>query len=427
MGRMRVSGWCAILVCAGAVSACGDGRNVETGEPPGSSVAASEGGEEASTDDAVTAIPAETSDDPGTSTPTDAIDGWRRLDGLPDVRAGLTVTAAAADDDVVVVAVCDTDAVSLGRDEAVSVWRAMSQQLDWQVASLPSADRCPTQIEATPFGFFAVGPGIAWRSDDGTNWREWTIDGDPSATALGTYAVFSAPDGSRVTVLQLRPAPGESTVARMLTTTDGVTWQPATDASSTEFDNSTVAGVIPGGDGLLAFGAATGGESIPIAAVFTSPDGVRWRRVTPTSDDYQNKVIADIVRSDSGFVAVGGDFISTGLMTAWTSPDGIAWTRSPHPQETVDPATAYMTAERATLTEGRLWAVGTDFDVARNPDEMPALWVSDDGVAWTRIDLDAGAEIVPFEITTVNDVTLASWPPDPRLSDEPLEVYMRTD
>lgn len=107
--------------------------------------------------------------------------------------------------------------------------------------------------------------------------------------------------------------------------------------------------------------------------------------------------------------------------------DGIAWTRSPHPQETVDPATAYMTAERATLTEGRLWAVGTDFDVARNPDEMPALWVSDDGVAWTRIDLDAGAEIVPFEITTVNDVTLASWPPDPRLSDEPLEVYMRTD
>lgn len=363
---------------------------------------------------------------PGAAT-SNGIDGWRRLNDLPDTRPGLMVTAAAASEDVVAVAVCDPVAAGLGRVGASSVWWATRQDLVWETAVVPSTDRCLKQIVATPLGFFAAGPGTGLRSDDGRDWREWTIDDDPAAVTFGIHAVFPAPDGSRVSALQLRPAPAEATVARMLTTTDGANWQDVTDESLQEFDSSSLAGVIPGGDGLMAFGAAPGGEFVPTAAVFTSRDGARWRRVTPMSSDYENKSITDIVRVDTGFVAVGGDYFATGLMTAWTSPDGINWSRAPDSSETIDPSTAFMTAERVTSTGGRLWAAGTDFDAARDPDELAALWVSDDGRNWNRVEIDAELDIVPFEIVSVADLTLAAWPPDPRLSDEPLQIYLKAD
>ena len=361
---------------------------------------------------------------PGSATP-EAIDGWRRLNDLPVTRPGLVVTAAAADDEVVVVAVCDPAAAGLGREGATSVWWATRHDLVWETAVVASTERCLKQIVATPFGFFAAGPGVGMRSDDGRDWRESAIGDDPTAATFGIHAVFPAPDDSRVSVLQLQPAPAESTVARMWTTTDGVDWQVVTDESLQEFDSIGLAGVIPGGDGLLAYGAAPGGEFVPTAAVFTSRDGVRWRRVTSMSQDYENKSITDIVRVDTGFVAVGGDFFSTGLMTAWTSPDGITWTRAPSSSDPIDPSTAFMAAERVTSTGGKLWAVGTDYDAARDPNEIAALWVSDDGRDWNRVEIDADPGIVPFEIVSVADLTLAAWPPDPRLSDEPLQLFTK--
>jgi hypothetical protein len=312
-----------------------------------------------------------------------------------------------------------------GREGASSVWWATRQDFVWETAVVSSTDRCLKQIVATPFGFFAAGPGVGMRSDDGRDWQEWAIGDDPTAATFGIHAVFPSPDDSRVTVLQLQPAPGESTVARMWTTTDGVDWQVVTDESLQEFDSSGLAGVIPGGDGLLTYGAAPGGEFVPTAAVLTSRDGVRWRRVTPMSSDYENKSITDIVRVDSGFVAVGGDYFSTGLMTAWTSPDGITWTRAPGSSESIDPSTAHMTAEHVVSTGAKLWAVGTDYDAARDPNEIPALWVSDDGRNWNRVEIDADSGIVPFEIVSVADLTLAAWPPDPRLSDEPLQLFTK--
>ena len=359
----------------------------------------------------------------GSATPEVAA-GWRSLGGLPDTRPGLTITAAAADDEIIVVAVCDRVSAGLGRVGASSVWWATREDLVWETAAVPSTDRCLEQIVATPLGLYAAGAGVGWRSDDGREWTEWAVGDDPTATAFGIHAVFPAQDGSRVTVLQLQPAPAEAKVAQMWTTTDGVEWQSITDESAREFDSSDLAGVVPGGDGLLAFGAAPHGEFVPTAAVFTSSDGVRWRRVTPTSPDYEDKRITDIVRIDSGYVAVGGDS-STGLMTAWVSPDGLTWARAPGSAESVDSSTGYVVAERVTTSVGGLWAAGTDFDAARDPDEIPAFWVSEDGRSWDRVETDDDLEIVPFEIVSVDDLTLAAWPPDPRLTDEPLQIFIK--
>jgi hypothetical protein len=75
-------------------------------------------------------------------------------------------------------------------------------------------------------------------------------------------------------------------------------------------------------------------------------------------------------------------------------------------------------------------ASGTDYDAARELDEIGALWVSDDGRDWNRVELasEVGADVgvVPFEIVTSADLTLAAWPPDPRLGDEPLQIFARS-
>ncbi len=155
-----------------------------------------------------------------------------------------------------------------------------------------------------------------------------TLFGFEQRGQLGSLrAVFASPDDDRVTLLYSRAAEAESTAATLVTTTDGLAWTTGPETSAALFDSSDVADVIRGGDGLLAVGASPGGEFVPTAAVFTSADGLEWRRVTPTTSDFEDKIMTAVAATPSGYVAVGGDFFETGLMTAWTSQDGISWRR----------------------------------------------------------------------------------------------------
>ena len=98
--------------------------------------------------------------------------------------------------------------------------------------------------------------------------------------------------------------------------------------------------------------------------------------------------MTDVMTFAGGYIAVGGDFFNTGLMTAWTSPDGKTWSRSPHPPEETDPSVAQMTAEAVTTAAGSIWAAGRDFDARRDAgDGLPAMWNSTDGITWTRVAL----------------------------------------
>lgn len=416
MSRVATLAMTFVLITAACTTA-------EESTPTATTVPEAAASPTTTTSPASTAAPTSTTRVPATTTSLPApVEGWTRLGVDPSVLGTATVTDGTTDGTRVVLVGC--------RARGFPVWwtdqAAMSE---WKRADGPSDVNCLTQVVTTPFGLFARGGGIALRSDDGEVWEplDLTDDLGPDAsTQLGyLQAILPSPSGDRVTLQFSRAAEGESRIATLVTTTDGETWERASTESSMLFDNSTMSSVIVGGDGLLVAGASPGGEFVPTAAVFTSADGLAWRRVTPSSSDFDNKRIRDLRLTGSGFVAVGGDMFVTGLMTAWTSPDGITWTRSPHPDEQTDPSVAHMTAEAVTETGGSLWAVGTDYDARRSENKgVPALWSSIDGTIWERQDFENLAGTVPFIVVETPQLTLGVWPPPNSTAAEPLQLFV---
>lgn len=358
----------------------------------------------------------------------DPTEGWGRLDIDTAVFGDVRPTAGAAEDGVVVLVGCSESDSGL-----LPIWWA-DGGFDFQRAVGPEVDRpqdvrCVDEVVSTPFGWFAGGLGPLLRSTDGISWEIADVAamlGYEETFQLG-YAdnLFVSPAGDRLTVLYRRAAMNESTIATLVTTTDGEMWVENAHPSQSLFDSSGIAETIAGGDGLLAGGSSPGGEFVPTAAVFTSPDGLRWRRVTPIGGpDFDDKVIEDLIRVGDGYVAVGGDFFETGLMTAWVSPDGNTWRRLPHPPETTDPSVAHMTGESATVVDGHIWVSGRDYDARRQGAQaLPALWRSTDGEAWERIPLDGLDMNVPFEIASTPDVRIGVWPAPGSPIDEPVILY----
>jgi hypothetical protein len=355
------------------------------------------------------------------TTTTTSVGGWSEIVTDPEIFGSAAVTDADRRDDVFVVTGCDPDAGGF------PVWRATGGY-DLARADGPPDIACVDEVEVVPFGWFARGEGALLVSDDGTGWTPLDLAAEFGYDYQGQLgfpaAIFASPDGERLIVLFSRASEAESTVATLAWTDDGASW---TETALPAFDSSTISVVVPGGDGLLAAGASPGGEFVPTAAVFTSEDGLEWRRVTPSDSDYTDKTISDLRWANGMFVAVGGDVFKNGLMTAWTSTDGIAWTRSPHPDETTDPSVAQMTGLRVTAFDGSLWAAGMDFDARRpEPQSHPALWRSDDGVEWVRVDLDSLETPIPFEILSAPDVRIGVWPPPDVAIDDP-PVLFRAD
>lgn len=358
----------------------------------------------------------------------DPVEGWGRLDVDTQVFGGVTPVDGAAQDGLLVLVGCPTEDLGL-----FPIWWA-GDGFDFQQATGPEVERpqdvrCVEEVVSTPFGWYAGGLGPLLRSTDGVAWELVDIPamlGYVETFQLG-YAdnLFVSPDGARLTVLYRRAAEAESTIATLVTTTDGETWVENAHPSQTLFDSSGIAAVIDGGEGLLAAGASPGGEFVPTAAVFTSPDGLRWRRVTPRGGpDFDDTVIADLVRVGDRYIAVGGDFFQTGLMAAWSSPEGLEWRRLPPPPETTDPSVAHMTGQAVTVADGFIWVSGRDFDARRSgPQELPAIWRSVDGEAWERVPLDELPINVPFEIASSPDLRLGVWPPPGSMIGEPVVLY----
>jgi len=374
-----------------------------------------------------TTRPAPTTTRETTATTTslpDPLAPWRRLDADPATFGDVTITAGDSAGTRLVLGGCQQlDAAGF------PMWWSDGAAA-WTRADGPPDVRCITQVESSAFGFYAAGLGVQnqLHSADGVTWEQLDLSSDLGFDEPGqlgvVFAIFVSPAGDRVTLLYSHAAEGESRIATLLTTTDGETWTPGPAASAALFDSSDISAVIEGGPGLIAVGASPGGEFVPTAAVFTSPDGLDWTRVTGSDADFNDKVMTDVMAFESGYVAVGGDFFTTGLMTAWTSPDGVSWIRSPHPPEQTDPSVAHMTAQAVTIAGESIWAAGRDFDARRATDDgLPAIWASSDGVTWARADFEEARSTVPFEVVDAPDIRIGVWPPPFSLSRDPVLLF----
>jgi hypothetical protein len=164
-------------------------------------------------------------------------------------------------------------------------------------------------------------------------------------------------------------------------TTDGETW---TEVSLPGTTAETIQGATGSGGRLVA--------PVPRwepkgTAIYSSRDGTTWSLHSPEEAGLLGVILGPVVGHDGGFVAVGIDegadpaAYPDGLARLYTSADGAVW--APVPGSELPPNARPWT----------LAAVGTSLYVGGHlgegewgPDEV-ALWRSDDGGPFARVDL----------------------------------------
>ena len=163
--------------------------------------------------------------------------------------------------------------------------------------------------------------------------------------------------------------------------------------------------VTVGGPGLVAVGMDRSLGEEWDAAAWTSPDGITWSRVAHDEAVFggvRKQVMNSVTVGGPGLVAVGSE-ASIGAdgdrdAVVWTSPDGITWDRVPD-DEALFSGDGYQTMFSVTAAGPGLVAVGVD---ARVGDRNTAVWASVDGITWSRVvphgEADFGVVIVGGEM-----------------------------
>jgi hypothetical protein len=244
-------------------------------------------------------------------------------------------------------------------------------------------------------GLAAVGyvyPGwhpTAWTSADGTS---WTLRPISDTEFTFPVAMAAGSDGHLVAVGRSGSSPAAWTSA------DGTAWTPhrvATLGDGTVAERMTTVLATP--DGFIA-GGSVGPELLDRHARFwRSPDGVEWQPIPDDATAFATSEVRAIARLGDGYVATGitGSVQDVTGSVAWTSPDGVTWTRHDDPALGAGRAVAL-----ATPPWGGIVAVGSD----RTEDEALA-WTSPDGRSWTLAPSEASRQY--YGKIRMTDVTVA--------------------
>jgi hypothetical protein len=170
-------------------------------------------------------------------------------------------------------------------------------------------------------------------------------------------------------------------------------------ATTEVFADASVEDVTAFGTGMVAVGVAwTDGRFD--AAVWTSPDGLAWFRVPHDEETFGGGWMRAIQSDGDQLVAVGlkcdevDDDCTPGTATVWTSVDGSSWQRVTH-----DPTVFGFDGQMTDLVayENGWLSVGSTCDAERL--SCPAAaWSSPDGISWTRT-LFADSAYSPTSVT----------------------------
>lgn len=260
---------------------------------------------------------------------------------------------------------------------------------------------------------------VVWTSPDGLTWTRLTPDPAVFGGA-GSQQMFSVTAGGPGLVAVGRDGPSVDGGGHgaVWTSPDGLTWSrvPHDEAVFGGPGEQRMLSVTVGGPGLVAVGfdAPVGGAEGD-AAVWTSPDGLTWSRVPDETDSFggeSRQMMLGVTNGPFGLVAVGSDGHSDDASdrriddsaadaAAWSSPDGIAWSRVPH-DETVFGGPGEQQMASVTVGGPGLVAVGRTSGEPRcwpganaskecdlsNETSDAAVWTSPDGLTWSRVPHD---------------------------------------
>ena len=251
-----------------------------------------------------------------------------------------------------------------------------------------------------------TGPGV-WRSPDGRTWERVLVDLGPSTIdrfSLPIAAITASSTGYVMvgyTIDYAAPEPKNgSASATAWASPDGVTWTRAIDSPDMDvgpcLDTGEqpscggMLGVVATGSGFAAVGQARIGAAADQIrpAAWTSPDGLTWTR-SDSGLDFDG-YLSGVTTGGPGLVAVGT--LSTGAVAA-TSTDGHVWQFEP--VTGAAPLRTVVSTGKAVFTLGVLQQ--------DNPQRAELqLWRSDDGVAWQRVPgLPSLPDAVLYEATDI--------------------------
>jgi hypothetical protein len=232
---------------------------------------------------------------------------------------------------------------------------------------------------------------LAWRSSDAEGWSLEQIDGAPASFAV--TAAVDPRDGSAWAAGRSGPTP--------------VAWSSAGGGPWTRHELPTLSGgaewervvtLVATNDGFLAGGSVGPELGDRRARFWRSVDGTTWEPVPDDPAFDGGEVVAIEPRAGGGFAALGR--LGTGQRStgsvAWISDDGVAWHRVD------DSALAGGLVNGLAMdADGALVAVGSD------PDEREAVvWRSaDGGAAWERAPREDSRLYDPYKIRMTDVVS----------------------
>lgn len=114
-----------------------------------------------------------------------------------------------------------------------------------------------------------------------------------------------------------------------------------------------------------------------------NPANLEWTRVSVDSEGGHQTWMSSVVALDERLVAVGTDLLSGDADAAvWVSSDGLRWSRVPDDEGALG-GDGWQSMHAVAAFEGGVVAVGED----RNSDgeHIGAVWVSSDGLSWSRV------------------------------------------
>jgi hypothetical protein len=241
-------------------------------------------------------------------------------------------------------------------------------------------------------GLVAVGsdnlPGgraAVWTSPDGITWSRVSLD-EAVFGGKGPQVMNAVTAGGPglVAVGRAGPMTPQEAVAAVWTSLDGITWSrvPYDEAAFGGRGNLFMNSVAAGGPGLVAVGGTRSWQRGDPAPVWTSPDGITWSRVPDDEAVFPGLMeIESVTAGGPGLVAVGYDSAEESG-AVWTSPDGITWSRVPN-DEAVFGGEGDQLLNGVTVWERDLLvAVGS----VTGPESVHSIaWTSPDGISWSRV------------------------------------------
>lgn len=276
-------------------------------------------------------------------------------------------------------------------------------------ASESTADR---QSSASPSASVATLPAPSPTAELGLAWNR--VD-DPDLVSLARngsmYGVIAGGPGA------IAWGSVYATGPRIWTTTDGLDWTAATidaagDADAAQGNPGEVLDVIAGGPGYVAVGVyvRAGGDG-NTSIVWTSPDGITWRRVAG-DPALARSMMSSIVSWKGELFAYGCANVSPidcGPQRVWASSDGLSW-------EIIEPTlpTGTNTVSDVRAGPDELWGLARlssgDETLPEDSDTPHVLVSSTDGRTWTRSSLPAVTWGEVYWLPLGWFATVAAWP-----------------